>query len=240
MITTEFIRDSARVYQALSATDTQLFAKEDLRIYIPERFVDKKLAFIGSEIYTVGIYMMATSDKRYGVSLIPSMVPIEPTAIETVTFNDTKYYEFYFREGATVITNLNLVKDNKLIYSIFNEIISQGNSPWYLNYLDYAQLFKFAPKHAGVSIGQNHEVMQLLTSMLARYRQDKTINYRQKIESMADLQLMPPAMIPLRSVQYAATNSTTKFAGSYFRPALVSALVSRTDRLERVESILLE
>lgn len=238
MQTTDFVRDPNRVYQALAKTPGKLIAKEPIRIYIPERYVEKGLAFIGSETYTVGIYMMATDDNRYGVSLINAMVPIDPTNTTIVTFDDVKYYEFYFRKGSTIITNLNLVKDKKLIYSIFNEIISNGKAPWYLNYLDFAKVLATAPKHAGVSIGENHEVMELLTSSLARNPEDRTVYYRQIVNSLKDIETIPPAMIPLRSVQYAATNTTAKLAGSYFRPALISALTNPSDRLSRIEDIL--
>lgn len=238
MLTTDFIRDPNRVYQALAKTAGKLIAKEPIRIYIPERYVERDLAFIGSETYTVGIFMIATEDNRYGISLINAMVPIDPTNTTIVSFNDIKYYEFYFRKGSTIVTNLNLVKDKKLIYSIFNEIISNGKAPWYLNYLDFAKVLSTAPKHAGVSIGENHEVMELLTSNLARDPEDKTIYYRQIINSLDDIKRIPPAMIPLRSVQYGATNTTAKLAGSYFRPALVSALVNPTERVGRIERIL--
>lgn len=238
MQTTDFIRDPKRVYQALAKTPGKLIAKEPIRIYIPERYVERSLAFIGSETYTVGIYMIATEDNCYAVSLINAMVPIDPTNTTVVDFNGTKYYEFYFRKGATIITNLNLVKDKKLIYSIFNEIISNGRAPWYLNYLDLAKVLASAPKHAGVSIGENHEVMELLVSNLARNPEDRTIYYRQVVNSLDDLVRIPPAMVPLRSVQYMAVDLTTKLAGSYFRPALISGLVNPTTRVERVSSVL--
>lgn len=240
MNTSSFVRDAKRVYQALAHTETSLIAKEDIRIYIPTRYVDSKLAYIGVETYTVGIYMMATSDNRYAISLIPAMIPISPTTHETVEFNHQKYYEFTFRAGSVIISNLNLVKDNKLIYTIFKEMVSNGKTPWYIGYLDFARLFSMAPKYAGVSIGENHEVMELLTSMLARSPLDKTQSYRQTAVSIEDSIKNPPHLIPLRSVQYAATNTTTKLAGSYFRPALISAILNPSTRLERVESILLK
>ena len=234
----QFIRDPDRIYKALAKTNNKLIAKEPIRIYIPARFTDVNLAYIGSEIYTVGIYMMATEDDRYAVSSITAMVSIDPTNINKVKMNEDEYYEFYFRKGSTIISNLNLVQDNKLVYSIFNEIYSKGKAPWYLNYLDYSNLLQTAKKHAGVSIGENHEVMELLASMLARSAEDKNIFYRQIVKTKEDIFNIQPAIIPLRSVQYSATNTTNKLAGSYFRPALVSALNNESTRVERVESIL--
>lgn len=238
MLTTDFVRDSNRVYQALTKVSDKLIAKEPVRIYIPERYIDRNLAFIGSETYTLGIFMIATEDNKYAVSLINAMVPIDPTNTTTVDFNGTKYYEFYFRKGATIITNLKLVKDKKLIYSIFNEIISSGKAPWYLGYNDFANILSSAGKHAGTNISENHEAMELLTSHLARNPDDRSIQYRQIINSYDDLTRIQPAMVPLRSIQYSVTDTVTKLAGSYFRPAVVSALVTPTEREERVSTIL--
>jgi len=238
MLTSQFLRDPARVYRALSQSPDRLIAKEPIRIYIPVRYVEKNLAFIGTETYTVGIYMMATEDNRYAISSICAMVPIDPTNTTIVKMDEADYYEFYFRKGASIITNLNLVKDNKLIYSIFNEIFTKGRAPWYLNYLDLSSIFTTAKKHAGVNISDNHEVMELLVSMIARDPNDRTVYYRQIVHSMDDVNSIKPAIIPLRSVQYAATNTTNKLAGSYFRPALISALVSPSSRQERVEKLL--
>lgn len=236
----QFIRDPDRVYQALAKTKDKLIAKEPVRIYIPVRFSEVNLAHIGSEIYTVGIFMIATEDDRYAVSSVTAMIPIDPTNTAKVKMDDTEYYEFFFRKGSTIITNLNLVQDNKLVYSIFNEIYTKGKAPWFLNYLDYSSLLHTAKKHAGVNIGENHEVMELLASMLARVPEDKTKYYRQYVKTKEDIFKKQPAIIPLRSVQYSATNTTNKLAGSYFRPALVSALNNPSERQERVESILVK
>ena len=232
-----FTRDPDRLYKALAKTDEKLLAKEPIRIYIPVRFAEKSLAYIGSETYIVGIFMIATEDNRYAVSTINAMMPIEPTNTSVVKMDDVDYYEFYFRKGSTIISNLKLVKDNKLIYSIFDEIYTKGKAPWYINYLDFSKLLSTAKKHAGVNIG-NHEVMEVLASMLARIPEDKTKYYRQYAKTKEDIFNKQPAIIPLRSVQYSATNTTNKLAGSYFRPALVSALVTQSDRVERVESLL--
>jgi hypothetical protein len=59
------------------------------------------------------------------------------------------------------------------------------------------------------------------------------------VQSIDDIVKKPPVYIPLRSVTYTATNTTNKLAGSYFQEGLVSALVSPSERKERIESILL-
>lgn len=238
MDTTQFVRDPDRLYRALAKTNQQLIAKEPLRIYIPVRFAEKKLAYVGSDTYIVGIYMIATEDDRYAISSVDAMMQIDPTNVTKVKMQDTEYYEFYFRKGAVVVKNLNLVKNNKLIYDIFNEMITKGKAPWYLNYLDYSKILSSAKKYAGVNVGENHEVMELLASMLARQPDDKTKYYRTMVKTKAEVLSKQPALIALRSVQYSATNTVNKLAGSYFRPALISALNNPSERVTRLDRIL--
>jgi hypothetical protein len=125
-----------------------------------------------------------------------------------------------------------------LVYKIYDEIISKGRVPWYLGYLELGQIFDTAGYHAGANIGKNQEVTELIISMISRSEKDRNKYYRTTIQSLDELMTNRPAFIPLRSVQYAATNTTNKLAGSYFSDALVSALVNPSDRVERIESLL--
>jgi hypothetical protein len=157
-----------------------------------------------------------------------------------VLIEEDEYFEFEFERGATVIPLLDLVKTDSLVYKIYNEIIAGGHTPWYLSrdYALMALIFDTAKEHAGANIGQNHEVTELLISMVARNANNRNEYYRHAISSMGDLIANPPVMIPLRSVEFAASNTLNKLAGSYFSRGVVSALVSPTERLERLDRIL--
>ena len=60
----------------------------------------------------------------------------------------------------------------------------------------------------------------------------------QIIHNREDLKTKKFVTIPLRSVAYAASNTTNKLAGSYFSVGLTSALVNPTERVEKIEAIL--
>lgn len=218
--------------------DGRVVCTKDLKIYIPTRFAERNLASIGVETHIAGIFAMVVDDLFYGVSLINATMRIEPTSRIKVPIGEDEYFEFFFRAGSTVISTVDLVKVNTLTYRIYDEILSKARVPWYLDYQDLGKLFDTAGYHAGANIGQNHEVIELIVSLIARDVTDRTRYYRQVVKSLDDLHRKPPAYIPLRSVQYAATNTTNKLAGSYFGDGVVSALVSPTVRSERLESLL--
>lgn len=234
-----FIRDSSKVRDCLQILeDGRTVAKRECKIYIPSRFSERGLAEIGIENHIVGIFAIVVDDKYYGVSNMCVMVKIDPNAMLKVKINGVEYYEFIFKPGATVIKSNECVKVDTLVYRIYDEIISKGRVPWYMSYSDLGKIFDTAKSHAGANIGQNSEVTQLIVSMISRNSDDKNKYYRTAINSLDDLKNNPPAYIPLRSVIYAATNTTNKMAGSYFSVGVVSSLVSPADRTERIEAIL--
>ncbi len=235
----KLIKDAARVHAVLQELpDGRLVAKKPCKIYIPARFSERNLASIGIETNIVGIYAMVVEDTYYAVSMVNAMIRIEPTSTIKILIDEEEYYEFSFDAGSTVMATVNLVKTDTLVYRIYDEIISKGHVPWYLDYKVIGKIFDTAKYHAGANIGTNHEVTELIISMIARDAKDRHRYYRQTVKSLADIDKNPPAFIPLRSVIYAATNTTNKLAGSYFNQGMVSALVSPADRVERIEELL--
>jgi hypothetical protein len=235
----KLVRDADKVKAALHETeDGKLVAVKPVKIYIPTRFAERDLATIGIETSICGIYAMTVEDSFYGVSLVNAMIRIEPSSMMKILVDGDEYYEFEFDKGATIFPMLDLVKADALVYKIYNEIIAGGHTPWYLDYTDLALIFDTAKDHAGANIGQNHEVTELLVSMVARNPKNRHEYYRQTITNMHDLQTNPPVFIPLRSVEFAASNTLNKLAGSYFSRGVVSALVTPTTRLERLDALL--
>lgn len=236
---TKLVRDPKRVQAYLEELPNgSLVCKKPVKIYIPARFAERGLAQIGIETYIVGIYAIVVEDVYYGVSMVNAMLPIEPTSTLKIQMDGDDYYEFSFDAGSVVVTSTDLVKTDVLVYKIYDEIISKGRVPWYLGYLELGKIFDSARYHAGANIGVNQEVTELIISMISRDARDRNLQYRTQIKDLSELDTNRPAFIPLRSVQYAATNTTNKLAGSYFSDALVSALVNPATRQERLEAIL--
>lgn len=235
----KLIRDASKVHACLKELeDGRMVTIKRCKIYIPARFAERGLASIGIETHIVGIYALVVEDTHYVVSMVNAMVRIEPSSTVKILIDEEEFYEFGFEPGSTVISSLMLVKNDQLVYRIYDEIIAKGRVPWYLGYTELGKLFDTAKYHAGANIGTNHEVTELIVSMIARDSKDRHRYYRTSVKSVEDMQKNPPVFIPLRSVTYAATNTTNKLAGSYFSEGLESALVSPADRVERIEGLL--
>ena len=235
----KLIRDPDKIKTCLvELPDGRLVTKKELKIYIPVRFEERDLARVGIDTRILGIYAIVLEDKYYGVSIVNAMVNIAPTSNMKVMFNDEPYYEFTFEPGSTVITNMNLVKTDTLVYKIYDEFISKGRIPWYIGYKELGRLFETAQKYAGANVGQNPEVMEIMVSLISRDPENRSKYYRQTIKSLDEIDHKPPVFIALRNVSYSATNTVNKLAGSYFGTGLTSALVEQTTRTERIEQVL--
>jgi hypothetical protein len=230
-----YIHDGEKAKSYLREVGDSLVTTKGCKIVIPARFAERGLAYVGIDTKIIGIFAIIVEDQYYGVSLTNAMMRITPSSTNKVMYDEDEYYEFTFDAGATVVPSLQLVKIDTLVYNIYDEIISKGRVPWYLSYELMGMLFDTAKEHAGANIGQQQEVTELMVSLIARDADDRVKYYRQVIGVDPKKK---PAFIPLRSVAYAATNTLNKLAGSYARDGLISALVTPTERVERLEDLL--
>ena len=240
----QFQKDVARVFGTLrevkdSVTgDSSLVSIKGCKIYIPVRFSERGLANVGVETVICGICAIVVEDKYYAVMIMNALMRIDPVETNKVVVDGDEYYEFVFDPGSLVVPSLNVVRQNTLVYRIYDEFVNKGRVPWYMGYAELGKLFDTARKYAGANIGGDHEVTELIVSMIARDPRDRSKYYRQTVQNSEDLVKTPPAFIPLKSVTYSATNTTNKLAGSYMQDGIVSALVSPSERTERIEGLL--
>lgn len=234
----DFERNPERVIAALVEVGDKLVTKKDLKILIPARFEEHGLAELGIETKILGMFMLIVENKYYGTMNFNNYCSIDPTSTTKVMFGEDEYIEFYFEPGSTVITNLNLVKNDAVVYKIFNEMIGGGRIPQYVDYITAGGIFDTARDYAGANIGQQREVTELIISMNARDVQNRHLNYRNVIEKKSDVFTRPPAWVGLRSVTWSATNTTAKLLGNHFDEGVTSALVTPSERTESIERLL--
>jgi hypothetical protein len=232
---TKLVRNPEVVKACLFESGNKLFTKQDCVIEIPTRFLDRNLAKIGDEIYTVGIYALILPDGNYSVCLMDSFVTIAPTRITTRVVKDVEYTRFHFDAGAAVIDNLTVVKRDLIIFDIIDEIFFKGNNPWYLTYDDRAKLFDTSKQYANSNVGKQLATIELLNALTARSPQDLKTLIR---HALVNGGTKSPAFVPLMSVLYTADSTLAKLAGNYFNDGVVSALVNKTDEASRIEQLL--
>ena len=230
-------RDADAVRKQLLTTEAgTVITTQGCKVYFPQRFTERSLAFIGTESAVCGIFVIVLSTGEYCVSSVNALVPMQPDSVSKVNVQGMDYVEFSFEPGSVLIKTLELVINDVFVYRIYDEFISKGNVPWYMNYDDMASIFDTAEKHGGTKIANNSEVTELIISLIAR-SDDRTVYYRSTVKTPEDLKTKPLNWIALMSAAYAATNTLAKLGGSHFTEGAISAMVHPTDRMEKIESL---
>lgn len=237
MDVSKLTRGKKQVVAAQAVVGDTTVALKDFTIMFPVRFEDSKLASVGATVYVVGHYVGIVDDAYYSPCSANAMLSLSPTSIGRQSVNGEDYYVLFFAKGSVICPNVNLVKQDILTSRIYNYFISAGRVPWYMNYLDMLELFKSAQYHAGVNIGENQEIIELVVAMMSRSPEAITSYYRQTVQTLDEVQNRPAVFIPLKSI-LGATNATSRTVGSYMTEGIIGELANPSDELERIEKIL--
>ena len=106
-----------------------------------------------------------------------------------------------------------------------------------MNYIDMCRLFDTAKEYADANVGSNPEVIQMMISLIARDKDNRNIYYRQIANTNQDIDNRL-VFIPIRNINYGATNTVNKLGGNYMSTGIISALNNPSDKVENIESIL--
>lgn len=230
-------RNANEVQSALSEVNESLIAIKPCKIYIPEHYMSCALGNIADVISIAAVYGIVVDNKYYGVSSACALMQTAPSGSNVVDIHGEKYIEFSYQVGDRVIINLNLIRTSTLVYRIYNELITKGKIPWYFDYSDLCFLFDTALLHGGANLNTDSALLELLAACMARTKANRMEFYRHHPE-LADRAKSPPVYIPLSSVAYGATTTTSKVLGAYFNEGLTSALVTPTREVSSVEDLL--
>lgn len=236
--TSRLKRDPDKVNSNIIVRGDEMVTKVPCKILVPARYIERGLGVLEPEVYVVAIYVIIMEDSYYAISTAPAMMRLTPTDIQTVTVGDVEFLELTFPKGAVVCPQLNLVMRNEMVYYVYNELTSKGNSPWFMEEDDLAMPFENADEFCGVKVGSNPAIMQMVYSSCTRVDGDKAVQYRHVTKTLADLGKFSPVNIPLRSIIWGPTNTFARAIGPYFKEGLTTALVNPSERSEPIEEML--
>lgn len=236
----QLTRDPQRVIGHLKELDDgALLCDVPCRILVPERWIYRNLATVGTETFVTGIFpiiLKEDNDEYFAVVNVMARMQIMPSSTVKIKIDDVDYLEFSFEPGDILIKNINLVVDKTLPYYVYNEIIDKGNIPYLLNYFDLANLFLTCPVYANLNLG-SRSVINLVTSTIARDNKEPMRLYRHVLFKPTDPLTNPPMYVPFRSVVWNTSDTVSKINGAYFSDAINSALVNPSESVELLEEI---
>lgn len=232
-------RDAAMVHAALHETpDGKLVAKKSLKIIIPQRYSEGKLAIISDTIKIPAIFAMVVDDKFYATSIACAMMQITPSVTTVIKHEDDSFLVFEFEPGSIVTPNVNLVKSDAYVYYIYDEIVAKGKVPWYIDYVDYGHLFLTSEYHGNIRLGDSNAPLEIIASSTSRSPKDRTEYFRHYIQKPEQMYTERPNFVALRSILDGPTDTVSKLMGSYWDLGMTSALVNPGTESHGVEKLL--
>lgn len=235
MDVTKLVRNARAIKDNLKIVDREVMTVNGCKIHIPVHYEESGLIEIGSETYILGIFAYIVDDKYYAFNSAMTKMRIQPTYTNIVSINEMAYYEFYFEPGSAVIADKMAVIDDGIPFMVYDDIQAKGRIPWYISYTDKCKLFRSSKRYAGLTVGANKAVMEMISANTCRDPDNLVKYYRQMLTKETTVE---PAHVPFNSVIYGATNTVARLVGNYFELGVMSSLINPSTRTERIETIL--
>lgn len=226
------------VLDKIIETDSAMLASEDMSVIFPARWLDNaaNLARIDITVSLLGILCFIDKDNNYMITKIPTRITCNPNRITDITIDDVLYKEMHFSRGEQVIVNRDIVKDNSDLFTTFSEFFFKANIPFYLSEKELTQVFINADKFAGSKVGQNSMALELMTSVVAKDKNDLSIPFRIAINKDPNAQVQ---FVNLLNPYYTFKSTFGRISGSYAKQGRLAALVDPSTNTEnKIEQIL--
>lgn len=232
----KLVRDPVRVQSTFKEAGDQLITLKGCSIVFPKKYETKQLVYIGEDISLVGIFATFIDDTTYSVSTVPSKFAMGECLIDVIKIEDEEYYKLTYSPGAVVIKNVNALKVKVFSYNIVNYFIDYGNMPWFLNYLDAAELLRDIKHFCNIELGAGQAGFDVLISLISRSTENVREHYRLGIKSEADL-YKRPRFIPLMEKSLMTSSVLARVTGGELKRSIRESLIDDKATGEPLEAL---
>lgn len=233
---TKTVRSPEKVRATLKRVGDQLITLKGCSIVFPKSYEDKQLAYMGEDISLIGIFALFIDDVTYSVALAPSRFPIGNCLVEVINIADVEHYKLTFSPGAVVYRNVNAIKVKVFSYDVVNYFIDYGRVPWFLNYVDAAEICRDMQYWCNISLGGGQACFDILISIIARTQADIRSYYRMTLKSEQDL-YKRPNFIPVMEKSLTATSTLARFTGGELKKSVRETLLDENGTREPLEDL---
>ena len=227
-------RDPSKFKNIFKTVGDVVLTTKDIDIVFPERYITRELAVISSSVRLLGIYAILDRSNNYCIVNNSIVQQLAPYIISDVTVNGVVYKKCSFEANTPFLLNNNLIVTDSFLYDIFEEFLSKGNVPWYLDYNDLADIFANTERFNGKSVGNDPIALEILTSVVAKSSVGKDIPYR----LVKNKKLVKPEYIGLNDMRFAFDNTGSRLVGSYFSDGITTSIVDPETKTSEQTKIL--
>ena len=237
----KLVKDNNYIKDLIKDNGDIYITKKDLLVVFPQRFVDKEFTILGTQSLVLGIIAIIDPEaNKYAVLKIPGRLEMQPTEIDTMAIDDVPYYSLYFEKGMDFITNKKVIKEGNFLFDMFDNFLIKGKIPWYLEYQDLIDIFTKIGKFTGSKAGSNPLVYEILTAVIARWKEDKKVQFRNYVNQVGKIEKDELTWVGLENIWYSYSSTVNKLAGSYMELGLVSSILDPEKEVSDIEHVLRE
>lgn len=233
----DFKHNPNAVTNKILMTPDMFLANDDISIIFPARWLESAayLANIGINISIIGILCFVDKDLNYTITEIPTRIITNPNRITDLRIDGIMYKEMHYSRGEQLICNRDIVKDNADIFTLFSEFYFKANTPWFIDYTEIDEVFINAGKFAGSKVGENRMAIELMTSVVAKDKNDFTIPYRLAVNKDKKAKV---GYAKLMSPHYTISSTFGRIGGSHAKDGRIAALIDQSEnknnKMERI------
>lgn len=212
--------------------NTMVFTGNHLEVRIPMRYKVHEALDVDEHVKALAIFeMIVNHEYEYGL-LLPNIIKMQPSKLSRATIDDVEYQICEFYNGDKFMLTTTVLKESHISLMMYNEFISLGNIPKFIDYNNIALLFDTAESMCDINLKTPHAVFEMIYSHLFRDPDDLYTKYRFTNKTK------PPVFIGANNVAFGPESTTAKLIGAYFNDGVNSALVNASDRKYDIEDLL--
>ena len=228
----EHIKDIDQFFDYNEKTKEMIFTGDSLVVIVPKRYEVYNYLTIAETVKTLGVLDMIIDDKYHAGLLMLANIEIEPDDIAQIVIGELQYVTLTLSKGSRFICNTERIADGNIVYSIWREFINGGKLLYNIDYETLSTLFDQAKSMCDANLNVDHVIFEVIYSHLARDPENLSIQYRHT-DMNNDFKL-----IPLTSVGYSTSSTTSRLLGSYFGNALNASLIQEVNVETPFENLL--
>lgn len=233
---TKAVRSPEKVRATLKRVGDELITLKGCSIIFPRTYEDKQLAYMGNDISLVGVFALFIDDVHYAVALAPTKFSIGNCLVEIIKIAEIEYYKLTFSPGATVYRSVKALKVKVFSYNIVNYFIDYGRVPWFLSYIDAAEICRDIKEWCNISLGDGQACFDVLISLIARTDEDIRTYYRHTLTSDKDLH-KHPHFIPVMEKSLTTTSTLARVTGGELKKSIRETLIDEDMTREPLEDL---
>lgn len=180
-------------------------------------------------ITTLGLMEITVDDRDTGGLFIAAAIDMQPATVS----EKGEYIVFTFNKNDTFIMSKEYVKNEKLPYIIWSELIANGRLPKFINYDNAYQILSRISDVTGVSFNTPKALEETIFAHLFRDKDRPFTKYRHTAMDK------DPIFVGLKTgAAFGPDDTLSKLLGSYESDSLNSALINESDQSSPIEIVL--